>query len=142
MKLIHGAKLALFTAILGTANVPKATLAVTLEHQKTNQQTLETLYYQRDYQSVITALDVLDSPLNVSEQLLVTAIKVQRNEDNADDALASFTKAHPNNAKVQYWAGNLWKIVAKNSSMFSKVSIYSHYVEAIIKRNNKKDRHL
>ncbi|WP_127924051.1 hypothetical protein [Pseudoalteromonas sp. '520P1 No. 412'] len=65
MKLIHGAKLALFNAILGTAYVPKATLAVTLEHQKTNQQTLEALYYQRDYQSVITALDVLDSPFNV-----------------------------------------------------------------------------
>jgi hypothetical protein len=131
MKLIHGAKLALFTAILGTVYVPKATLAVTQDHQTTNQQTLETLYYQRDYQSVITALELLDSPLNISEQLLVTAIKVQRNEDNADDALASFAKAHPNNAKVQYWAGNLWQIVAKNSSIFSKMSIYSHYVKAM-----------
>jgi hypothetical protein len=67
MKLIHGAKLALFTAILGTVYAPKATLAVTQDHQTTNQQTLETLYYQRDYQSVITALDALDSPLNFSD---------------------------------------------------------------------------
>lgn len=133
MKLIHGVKLALFTVSLSAFYVPKTALAMSKERQVTHQQTLETLYYQRNYQSVKAALRALDRPLNIDEQLLMLAIKVQRNEDNADDALASFTKAHPNNAKVQYWTGNLWQIAAKNSSMFSKMSIYSHYVKAMTK---------
>lgn len=133
MKLIHGVKLVFFTVSLTSICISKPVIATSQNKKVTSQQTLEQLYYQRDYQSIKETLNALSRPLTVDEQLLMLAIKVQRDEDDADDALESFTKTHSDNAKVQYWAGNLWQVIAKNSSMFSKMSIYSHYVEAMTK---------
>ena len=131
MKLIHGVKLAFFTVGFSIFFMSQPVSAKSKEHLVTDQQALEELYYQRDYQSVKASLDQLSRPLNIDEQLLVVAMKVQHDEDDASDTLEAFTKAHANNAKVQYWAGNLWQTIAKNSSMFSKMSIYSHYVKAM-----------
>ena len=131
MKLIHGVKLAFFTVGTSIFFMSQPVSAKSKEHLVTDQQALEELYYQRDYQSVKASLNQLSRPLNIDEQLLVVAMKVQHDEDDASDTLEAFTKAHINNAKVQYWAGNLWQTIAKNSSMFSKMSIYSHYVKAM-----------
>ncbi|MBU2892260.1 hypothetical protein KO495_02855 [Colwellia sp. D2M02] len=133
MKLIHGVKLVFFTVSLTNICMSESAIATPQSKLVASQQTLEQLYYQRDYQSIKEILNALNRPLKIDEQLLMLAIKVQRDEDDADDALESLTNEHQNNAKVQYWAGNLWQIVAKNSSMFSKMSIYSHYVKAMTK---------
>ena len=95
------------------------------------QQQLEARYYLRDYSTVKTTLDAVTRPLNTDEQLLLLAIDVELQTPDVDDALEAFAEAHPNNAKVQYWAGNLWQTIAKNSNLFSKISLYSQYVKAM-----------
>lgn len=131
MKINHAVKAAFLTASLITLSMSQPIFAETISKPAFKQQELEKRYYVRDYQTIRSTLHALDRPLNTDEQLLLLAIRVQLDEDDADDALEGFTKTHSNNAKVQYWAGNLWQTIAKNSNMFSKMSIYSHYVKAM-----------
>jgi len=91
---------------------------------------LEVSYYARDYQNIDQLLSQPKRPLTIDEQLLKLAVTIQRDEDGAESALELFVQQHSANAKVQYWAGQLWLTLAKRSSIFGKMSKFSRYVSA------------
>lgn len=107
-----------------------------------NAQTLDNAknaYFHRDYQQVkaiITELKATQAENKVlmSELAMLTiAVDMRNSVDGADDDLEALLERHPNNANFHYMAGILWYHHAKNSSIFSKMSIYKKHVTANIK---------
>ncbi|WP_448547472.1 hypothetical protein [Thalassotalea fusca] len=101
------------------------------EAQEVTVSQLEANYYARDYQRIDEILSQRKRPLTIDEQLLKLAVAVQRDKDDVEAALTSFVQQHGANAKVQYWAGQLWLTIARRSSIFGKMSKFSRYVNAM-----------
>ena len=96
-------------------------------------------YFHRDYQQVKNIIKKLkiekaeDKLLMAELALLAIAVEVKNDVDDADDDLETFIENNPNNASFYYMAGLLWNDLAKNASVFSKMSKYKHYVKAMVK---------
>ena len=98
----------------------------------------EVAYFYRDYKKVTELLVQVNSNEKLSQsqkteaQLIAIATQVQQDKDDAEDRLEHFMKQHKHNAKAQYFAGLLWQKIAKDASIFSKMSYFKRYVKAMV----------
>lgn len=96
-------------------------------------------YFHRDYQQVINIIQVLQATkaenksLMAEVALLQAAIDIQKGVKGADERLEELVAKNDNKANFHYMASRLWYRHAKNSSIFTKMSIYKKHVAASIK---------
>jgi len=126
MKYIISLGLSLFTATVMSVK------AQTLDDAKN-------AYFHRDYQQVQSIINALKSEVGEDKllmtelEMLTIAIDIHNDADDAGDNLEDFLENNPSKASFHYLAAILWQHHAKNVSFFSKVSIYSNHVAALIK---------
>ncbi|WP_286271910.1 hypothetical protein [Thalassotalea hakodatensis] len=108
----------------------------------TNDKTLldaKKAYFHRDYQqvmSIVKALQVTkteNKSLMAEVALLQAAIDIQKGVKGADEHLEQIIAKNDEKANFHYMASRLWYRHAKNSSIFSKMSIYKKHVKASIR---------
>ena len=121
-----------FILVLFIALVSMSVKSQTLEQAKN-------AYFQRNYQKALNIIEQLktagklEASATTYADLLMIAVDIKRDVDDADEALEAFLEKHSNNADVHYMAGLLFIDIANNASFFSKMSNYKSHVKNLIK---------
>jgi len=96
-------------------------------------------FYQGDYspaEQLLSAQSKLDGSTRQSlalQQLQVMLWAAQEEEDKATELLLRLQNQHSTNADISFFAAGIWKEIAHQVSVFSKIKYYSRAVEAYIR---------